>query len=150
MLGYDVLYLNDAEDARLTETAAEENRVLLTSDKELFRNASIRGVEAYLVMGRTEAEKLAELAEHFRVRLEIDITSSRCPKCNTAIRAVSKEEISGMVPESTSRFYSDFWICPNCSQIYWQGSHWKKIGNTLGRAKQIVEAAKSAENAGGE
>jgi len=137
MLGYDVEYFSDAADEALTETASKEGRVLLTCDQELFRNASVRGVEAYLVRGRTEAERLADLAERFRIRLEIDVRDSRCPKCNTAIRAVPKEEIKDKIPEATSRFYDDFWICPNCSQIYWQGSHWKKINNTLTQAEKL-------------
>jgi len=141
MLGYDVKYSNDMADDHLIKIALEEKRTLLTHDYQLFRMASVHGLKAYLIQGRTEAEKLAEMAERFHIKLEMDVHNSRCPKCNTKISPVSKEEIKDKIPDSTSRFYNDFWICPVCSQIYWQGSHWKKINSTLFQAKQILEVS---------
>ena len=139
MLGHDVEYFNDLDDDKLVALAEEEDRVLLTRDVRLFRRASVDGVEAFLVKGRTEIEKLAELARGFGLSLEIDVEDSRCPKCNAGIRAVSKEEVEDRVPQSTLRFYDDFWICLDCGQVYWRGSHWKKINRTLDQARQIVE-----------
>ena len=143
MLGYDVKYYNDLEDEHLIKIAAEEKRILLTKDMDLFRRSSTMGIQSFLVEGRTEAEKLAELAKRFKIRLEIDVNDSRCPKCNTGIVHASKEAIVDRIPKSTSRFYKDFWICPNCGQIYWQGSHWKKIGHVLSQARQLVESSQS-------
>jgi uncharacterized protein with PIN domain len=145
MLGCDVEYFNDLDDDKLIEIGAKEERILLTRDTQLFRRASVNGVEAFLIQGRTEIEKLVELAQHFHFRLEMDVDNSRCPKCNTKISPVPKEEIKDKIPQSTSRFYDDFWICPNCGQIYWQGSHWKKINRTLSQAKQVVESSVKPE-----
>jgi len=136
MLGYDVEYFNNMDDDQLTKVASEEKRILLTRDYQLYRKASVHGVEAFLVEGQTEAERLVRLVERFNVRLEIDVANSRCPKCNTKITPVSKEEVKDRVPSSTFRFYNDFWICPNCKQVYWRGSHWEKINNTLIQARQ--------------
>ena len=142
MLGHDVEYLNDLDDDRLVEKAAVEERVLLTRDVRLFRKASVSGVEAFLVKGRTEVEKLAELARSFGFSLEVDVENSRCPKCNAGIRSVSKEEVAGRIPESTGRFYEEFWICVECGQVYWRGSHWERINRTLGQARQLAAAEK--------
>ena len=139
MLGHDVEYSNDLDDDQLIATATEEDRVLLTRDVRLFRKASVGGVEAFLVKGRTETEKLAELARGFGLRLEMDVESSRCPRCNAGIRSVSKEEIADRIPESTSRFYDEFWICEDCGQVYWRGSHWMRISRTLDQARRMVE-----------
>jgi len=139
MLGYDVKYFNDLDDEQLIEIAAKEKRVLLTRDIQLFRRASVNDVEAFLIKGRKETEKLAELAQRFHIKLEIDINNSRCPKCNTRIKSVSKEEVKDKIPQATSQFYDAFWVCPKCEQVYWQGSHWKKINRTLFQAKQIAE-----------
>ena len=70
---------------------------------------------------------------------EVDVTVSRCPKCNTRIKPVSKDKVVNKIPQKTSSYYNEFWICPNCEQIYWQGAHWERIGKTLRNAKQALE-----------
>ncbi len=143
LLGYDVEYFNDAEDEKLMQEAKQENRVLLTRDYQLFRRASIHGIESFYVEGRTETERLAEMSRRFNIRLDVDVKQSRCTKCNALIITVAKEAVKDRIPESTFRFYNDFWICPNCKQIYWQGSHWEKIERTLILAKRIAESLSS-------
>jgi uncharacterized protein with PIN domain len=83
-----------------------------------------------------EAEKLAKLAKRFNFKLKIDLSVSRCPKCNATIRSISKETVVNQIPEATFTYYNDFWKCPGCGQVYWQGAHWKKIKKTLEEAKK--------------
>lgn len=139
MLGQDVEYSGSMDDKELIRKAKKERRILLTRDLELYQQAAAKGVEASLVEGATEAEKLAKLAKRFKFKLEIDVTVSRCPKCNTPIRFVPKEAIIGKIPKTTSHNYNEFWECPGCEQIYWRGAHWKRIDKTLREAKQILE-----------
>jgi uncharacterized protein with PIN domain len=142
MIGCDVEYFTDLDDDELIEFAATEERVLLTRDIQLLRRASVNGVEVFLIKGQTETEKLADLAKRFDIKLEIDANNSRCPKCNITIDPVSKGEIKDQVPQSTFRFYNEFWICPNCDKIYWRGSHWKRIDHTLLEAKRRLELSR--------
>ena len=139
MLGYDVKYFNDLDDNKLLEIAQLEKRILLTRDTQLFRRTPVHGVESFFIKGKIETEQLAEMAQHFSINLMIDINNSRCPKCNTKIQPISKDDAVGGIPQSTLRFYNAFWMCPNCRQIYWQGSHWKKISRTLLQAMQLAE-----------
>lgn len=136
MLGQDVEYSKSLRDEQLIKTAKAESRILLTRDLKLYQMARKRGVDTTLIKGATEAEKLACLARRFEFKLEIDVTVSRCPKCNTTIKPISKEKILDRIPETTSTYYDEFWECPGCGQIYWQGSHWKRIEKTLKEAKQ--------------
>ena len=142
MLGQDVEYAMSSNDEELIKTAKAEERVLLTRDLKLFQLAQKRGVDAFLVEGASRVEGLALLAKRFGFRLEIDVTVSRCPKCNTPIREVSKSEILDRIPGATSTYYDEFWECPSCGQIYWQGAHWKRIGNTLREARQTLKKLK--------
>ena len=139
MLGQDVEYSRSLNDEQLIETAKAENRILLTRDLKLYQLARKRGVNTTLVKGAAEAEKLAGLARRFDIKLEIDVAVSRCPKCNTSIRPVSKDEIVDRIPEATSTYYDEFWECRGCGQIYWRGSHWKRIEKTLEEARQALE-----------
>ena len=137
MLGQDVKYSNQSEDAELIAMAEKEQRILLTRDLELYQHAVAKGIYAFYVEGQTEAEKLAELAKRFNVSLTINLRHSRCPKCNTQIRLTPKETIAGEVEKNTLIHYDEFWKCPKCGQIYWQGAHWKGIQVTLDEAKKI-------------
>lgn len=139
MLGHDVEYFNLLDDNELIKVAKSEERVLLTRDVELYRKAATEGVKAFLIEGKNEGEMLAELAGKYNFNLEIDVSNSRCPKCNSRIRPVEKEEVAEEIPESTSKFYNDFWKCQKCGKIYWQGAHWKRINETLTQAKQVLK-----------
>jgi uncharacterized protein with PIN domain len=137
MLGQDVTYSNQFDDAELIAMAEKEHRILLTRDSELYQRAIGKGIDAFYVEGRTEAEKLAELAERFDFPLTIDLTCSRCPRCNAKIRLTPKEKLAGKVEKNTFVYYDEFWKCSKCGHIYWQGAHWEGIRATLEEAKKI-------------
>lgn len=137
MLGYDTKYSSSMSDDEILKAASEEGRVILTRDYEFFKRANVHGVKAVFVEGNTNAEKLADLSRQLNISLEININESRCPKCNAKIASIRKEKVKDKVPESTYSFYDEFWECSSCGQIYWKGSHWKKINNILKHAKQI-------------
>jgi len=140
MLGQDVEYMGSMDDKELIQKAEKESRVLLTRDLELYQQATARGVDAFLVEGSTEAQKLANLAKRFKFGLEINVEISRCPKCNTRIKPIPKEKILEKIPKTTASNYDEFWLCPGCSQVYWRGAHWKRIEKTLKEAKLTLEA----------
>lgn len=139
MLGHDVHYYRDYDDKKLLEMAKSEKRVLLTRDHELYQRAKTQGAEAVFVEAADEAGKLADLTNRFGFKLEIDLSVSRCPKCNEMIRAVSKEVVINQIPELTSTYYDKFWRCLGCGQVYWRGAHWKKIEKTLEEANSQLE-----------
>lgn len=138
MLGYDVKYSTRFTDKELTEIAKAEGRILLTRDQELFQRATSQNITAALVEGSSEPKNLAKLATLLHLRLNIDVSVSRCPRCNERIVPALKEEVLDKVPEGTLKHYSEFWKCPNCEHIYWRGSHWKRIRETLDSAKRLV------------
>jgi uncharacterized protein with PIN domain len=91
------------------------------------------------VEGETEAARLSALAKRFSFSLVIDLENSRCPKCNTKLRTTPKAELAGKVEKNTFAYYSDFWECPRCGQIYWQGAHWEHIRSTLKEAEENLK-----------
>lgn len=135
MLGHNVKYSNSMDDSQLLVLAKNEHRTLLTRDFELYQRAVARGFDAFYVEGGTEEERLAEVARRYGIRLEIDMSVSRCPKCNTTVRQISKEEVRGRVEESTFGYCDEFWECPKCRQVYWRGAHWTRIRKTLEAAE---------------
>jgi uncharacterized protein with PIN domain len=151
IIGFDTKYLNDAMDEELIQIAFLEDRILLTSDIELYRMATARGVNAFLIKGRTNFEKLAYLAKRFNIDLRVDENNSRCPVCGSRTKLVTKSKVRNKVPENTFKNYEKFWVCMNeeCKKIYWHGSHWKRINEVLNKAnvlKNSLNLKGSVEN----
>ncbi len=136
MMGHDVVYSTQFNDDELLQLSKAEGRVLLTRDLELYRRAVTRGLEAFYVEGKTQSSRLAEVSARFGLPLEVDMGRMCCPICNTPVEAASKEQLKDKLQPNTYRYYSQFWQCPNCGQIYWQGAHWKQIQKTLTQAQQ--------------
>ncbi|MEM2249681.1 MAG: Mut7-C RNAse domain-containing protein [Candidatus Bathyarchaeia archaeon] len=143
MLGHNVKYSNKLDDAQLITIAKREKRILLTRDLELYQQATAKGVQAFYVDGKTEAERLAQLAKKFGISLDINMAISRCPKCNAQVKPTSKGNVRGKVEETTYAYYNEFWRCPKCGQIYWQGAHWTRIRKTLETAKELAKTGKN-------
>jgi uncharacterized protein with PIN domain len=142
MLGHDVTYNVQLNDNDLLELAKKENRVLLTKDLELYQRANAKGIDALYLEGKSESERLAEVAKRYSLTLEIDMEKSHCPVCNTKLKATPKEQLSGELEKNTFTYYDKFWKCPNCGQVYWQGAHWKQISSTLKEAQAKLEKLK--------
>ena len=137
MLGYEAEYPRDASDDELLELTASKKAILLTRDAELYRRAKARDLEAFFVEGDNEPERLAGTAARFGLRLQVDAIMSRCPACNSLLRKAETEEIRERVPLGTLAHYTEFWVCEGCGKVYWQGGHWKKINETLRRAREL-------------
>ena len=142
MLGHDVIYTIQLNDNDLLELAKKENRVLLTKDLELYKRANAKNLDALYLEGKSESERLAEVAKRYSLTLEIDMEKSHCPVCNTKLKATPKEQLSGEIEKNTFTYYDKFWKCPNCGQVYWQGAHWNQISNTLKEAQAKLEKLK--------
>ena len=145
ILGHNVKYSNRLDDNQLLTIAKKERRILLTRDLELYQQATAKGVNAFYFEGTDEAERLAQLAKRFGIKLEVDMTISRCPKCNTRVKPIEKEKIADKIEKSTFTYYNEFWQCPKCEQIYWQGAHWTRIRKTLEQAKENLKKLKKNE-----
>ena len=138
--GYDAEYIRDAEDDELIRRAMEENRILLTRDRALYRKALRMGLNAHFVEGESDAERLASVARRFTLTLKPE--GSRCPMCGLPLREVEREEVRGLVPEGTYNRYKRFWICTGCGRVYWRGSHWRRIVETIEEAERLYKGLK--------
>ncbi|TET65742.1 hypothetical protein E3J49_00945 [Candidatus Bathyarchaeota archaeon] len=136
MLGYDTKYSSELDDTQLIMIAKKEKRILLTKDLQLYQQATAKKADSFYSKGKSEEEKLAELANRFKIKLDIDMATSRCPKCNSQVKTIPKERVVDKVEKSTFAHYDDFWVCQKCGQIYWQGAHWIRILKTLKTAKE--------------
>jgi uncharacterized protein with PIN domain len=134
--GFETEYIQNAPDRELLETAESEGRVLLTRDRLLFRKALRAGQVAFLVEGEGDAEKLASVARRFG--LDLGVEMSRCARCGGILRRAAREEVRSRVPSGTYEAYNEFWACGSCGKVYWRGSHWGNIVDTIAEARKLA------------
>lgn len=136
LLGYDTLYSASYNDAQIISIAARAKRIMVTSDKGLYRRAIKAGLRAVLLPESGVTESLARLASAGLIELKVDPSKSRCPLCNGVLKEVTdKNLVRGRVPPGALAKYSKFYVCARCGHVYWEGGHWRNI-------RRIVEEAK--------
>jgi len=121
MLGFDCLYRNDYQDDELARVATQEERVLLTRDRRLLMRKVIR--LGYCIHQTDPRQQAVEVLKRFGLQGQVR-PFQRCLRCNSPLQVVNKEDILERLEPLTKIYYEEFHICPNCSQIYWKGSHY--------------------------
>ena len=140
LLGKDSSYYRDIEDEKLLEIAKTENRILITRDKALVKQAQKRDLAVQQITGIFLLDQLREVIQRWKLATEIIPDLSRCSACNGVVTRVKKRHIQGDIPEGTFRNHNEFWKCTKCGKIYWKGAHWEHIKQVeqLLKQNQIV------------
>ena len=127
--GYDTAIAERGRrDRDLVERAHEEGRVLLTRDRRLveIRNAAERTIVL-------EGNDLDACAEQLARRLSLDWTLdplSRCTLCNTRLE-LADHRLLDTLPPRIRDLDPMVRVCPQCSRLYWEGSHVRRIRRRL-------------------
>jgi len=126
LLGFDVLYPDTSDDKELLKFADE--RIILTRDKELGKKENV-----FLIKSVKIDEQLNQVINE--LNLKISRPLSRCSVCNKILIEEEKKSVRNLVPERIYSSHNIFWRCPGCERIYWKGSHYDKIMDTVSRLK---------------
>jgi uncharacterized protein with PIN domain/sulfur carrier protein ThiS len=124
LLGFDSVWRNDITDHELATISVGEKRILLTRDRGLLKHAKV--THGYLVRETNHRRQVVEILRRFDLFGAI-APFGRCLECNGVLERVAKEEVEHRLPPRTRRDYNDFSTCPDCSRIYWQGSHYDRL-----------------------
>ncbi len=124
MLGFDSFYRNDIQDEELASVSEEEQRILLTRDRHLLMRRAV--TYGYCLRSQNSREQLEEVVRRYQLADKVH-PFRRCLRCNTPLVAIQKETVMDRLQPLTQQYYEDFHICPNCSQIYWKGSHYEHM-----------------------
>jgi len=120
LLGFDTLYRNDYADAELARLSSEERRILLTRDRDLLKRAIV--THGYFVRAVNPRRQIEEIMERLDLYRAIQ-PFQRCLRCNGRLVATPKAQICEQLLPETRRWIETFWVCADCAQIYWEGSH---------------------------
>jgi uncharacterized protein len=134
LLGLDAAYESEAADDELVRLAATEGRTLLTQDRGLLRRRAV--TNGRFVRGANPQEQLLDVVQRFRLLTWIR-PLTRCTICNGRLVRVPKSKVLHLIQPGTQRCYDTFATCEACSQVYWQGAHYRRIAD-------LIELARSA------
>jgi len=128
MMGYDTLLFREQDDGVMVKTALKENRVILTKDGEVLKRRLIIGgrIRAIHLVSDDPRQQVLQVLESLHLR---DICSpfSRCLDCNTMLVPEARDSIREMVPPHVFKTQFHYMRCPDCSKIYWRGTHWQAM-----------------------
>ena len=120
LLGFDCLYQNDYDDETVATIADREQRTVLTRDRALLQRRIItRGYFVRAVRPRLQVKEVLARFDLYRLVSPF----KRCTRCNGVLQAVDKQAIEERLEPKTRKYFDSFMRCPDCGQIYWQGSH---------------------------
>lgn len=124
LLGFDCLYRNDYNDGAVAQIASEQQRTVLTRDRSLLQRKII--THGYFVRADIPKIQTKEVLKRFDLYPLIK-PLTRCTRCNGKLVKTDKQAIEHRLEPLTKKHYDRFLICPECGQIYWQGSHCARV-----------------------
>ena len=127
--GYDTVIARDASpDYYLLRQAIDEGRLLLTCDRKMLEHRRAVG-NVILLTGGSLDECVNELTQ----RLHMDwqhAPFSHCLVCNTLLLNATPKQIENTPPSVRERELHALY-CPQCNQVYWEGSHVNRMRHQL-------------------
>jgi hypothetical protein len=138
-MGFDTLYRNDFSDEELAGISQIERRILLTRDRGLLKRSQV--THGYCVRATDPQQQLGEVFRRFDLRGSAR-PFSRCLRCNGLLHAVPLEAVGHRIPPGTAERYEEYAQCEACGQVYWPGSHHRRL-------RQVVDSMLSDSSAQG-
>ena len=136
MAGFDTLYDNHYHDDEIVAIALDEDRVVLTRDRELLKRRTV--THGCYLHALKPAQQFRELFDR------LDLAGSArpftlCLHCNLPLRAVGKADVVDRLPPSVRELHDEFNICDRCARVFWKGSHHKRMLDML---RSVTDAAR--------
>jgi uncharacterized protein with PIN domain len=137
LLGVDTSYTPGIDDADLVCHAQAESRTVISSDHKLFeRRLLATGELAGLLL--PVGLRLHDQVRYVVDRLKLTPGFPRCTSCNGTLTAVGRGEIADVVPARSLTWVREFYRCGACRQVFWEGSHWRRIGPELDALERLI------------
>ena len=129
MFGFDTIYDPNIDDMDILDSSNNKGRIVITSDRMLFKRCKKRGINTILTYKETEIENLVTIFSSLNIK---SINSQKvpylCTSCNGLLNTIiDKNSIKYDIPVRLLHSNKLFYKCTNCRKIYWRGSHMEQI-----------------------
>jgi len=132
--GLDAIDARDLSTLNASDKAIRDDRILITRNQELWHMHPGQVICLYTNDLREQIKAVFE-------KLELPDESqwfSRCVLCNQTLEPLPADEVKDelRIPKRIKENKKEFWRCPNCRRLYWEGSHFDR---TQGFLKEIAK-----------
>uniref|UniRef100_A0A7C4Y4N6 Mut7-C RNAse domain-containing protein n=1 Tax=candidate division WOR-3 bacterium TaxID=2052148 RepID=A0A7C4Y4N6_UNCW3 len=114
LLGYDTEFFKEPDYNKLIVFSNATNRIIIT------RNSKLKDMKNVIYI---KEERIEEQLRKILTLFPETNPLTRCSLCNTEIIEIKKEDVLGKVPEYVYKNQKNFYLCPKCNKIYWEGTH---------------------------
>ena len=138
ILGFDSYYASNLRDEDAIQIGLDQNRTIITADRELFSRTVNKKVRAVLLSSSDDLHNAATILKYHHKEIKFDPSSARCSKCNGILINVSKVMIRNRVIEGAYNNYEVFFECKSCSKVYWVGTHITEIQSWINKLNETL------------
>lgn len=130
--GFDTLFAKSIDDNRLVRIALDEDRVLLTKDRQILKRRLVTSGRLKVILIEDDEVK----AQLRQVLATLNLAGqlrpfSLCVECNEPLVPREREEVEELVPPYVFQTQTQYMQCPGCLRIYWRGTHWERMSREL-------------------
>ena len=130
--GFDTLFAKGIDDNRLVRIALDEDRVLLTKDRQILKRRLVTSGRLKVILIEDDEVK----AQLRQVLTTLNLAGqlrpfSLCVECNEPLVPREREEVEELVPPYVFQTQTQYMQCPGCLRIYWRGTHWERMSREL-------------------
>lgn len=125
VMGCDVEYFPEIGDAELEERSGRSGRLVLTRDTLLIRRRRVRD-NCFFVEGDHYRDQVRQVVRAFAID-PFGRFLARCLECNALLSDLDGKSAEGRVPPYVFATQKRFQVCPDCSRIYWGGTHRERM-----------------------
>lgn len=135
LLGFDVRWRNDLDDAALAAIGRAEHRVVLTRDRGLLKRRDV--THGLFVRSDRPVDQAVEVVRRLDLAGRL-APFTRCLRCGGDLVPVPKDEVLDRLEPLTRRHYDEFRRCTGCGQVYWRGSHHEHLSELVGQMRAAL------------
>lgn len=128
LMGYDTVDSGLLSPEAVT-SFADENRIMLTRDTHLSQR--VKFLKIVCLASNDPKDQVREVIKALRLQPNEKYFFTRCKLCNTMLKRVPLEEVVNQVPDHVLEKHNRFAKCHTCKRVYWPGTHYERIQNTL-------------------
>ena len=128
--GYEALWLADIDDDELLRQARQLDTSILTTDSMLMERRVLRDrliPALWLPPTLVISEQLKLVFKEFGLTRR----PPRCMACGGELVRADKEQLRERIPPRTYLWINEYFLCNRCGKLFWHGTHWHKIVQTL-------------------
>jgi uncharacterized protein len=133
--GYESIWKPELNDAAIIREAERIGATLITTDAMMMERGVLRDglLPAVCLPSSLTCEN--QLAVLFR-ELGLELREPRCMACGGELHRVPKEMVAARIPPRTALWLDEYFLCTQCDQLFWRGTHWRKITAELNRLNE--------------